>query len=600
MAYNKPKNNYHNNNKPKNKYTAPSKPAEAPYNFISLPNQMIKSPLQEALGKGWQDKTQEELSAAFKQYIRSEGKNSGEIQLTITTKSPFFIGGTQKAGEKDKLFFNPAGQPTIPGSSIRGMIKNIFKIVTCGAMRGGEDITEKHLYFRGLAASNKKFREYYAKRMTENKNIIDKDGNKKVITVSKAEAGFLIKSNKQYYICPADEKREKYFPPNGEKAGIRWDEHSTSATCMSGGMRGKKHRYVISKADFSVDKRLPVAESIINDYRDDISRKGFNVLTGGKKGSSAAGFTHCADIDYVVPCHYLAQNGQVMHFGFGPYYRIPYEQSIAAHIPEAVRVEKNIDFADAVFGRKEYWGSRVFFEDAPAVKLTGTLPAAETKPLMTPRPTSFQLYLVQKNQNDLQHWDNKANIRGYKQYWHQGNHNNSWQKDVATKSDKLSSRIAPLKAGSVFEGKIRFENLTDLELGALLRVLNLNAAGREICYKLGGGKPLGLGSVSIDSKVMLIDKGERYKSLFAGSSWQAGSKEMSEADIEALCSQLDNHVGSIRMYQDIINTLTVMMDWKQSNNNVLMDKMHYMMPNDKNDCRLKDRIILPTPEQLVK
>jgi len=69
--------------------------------------------------------------------------------------------------------------------------------------------------------------------------------------------------------------------------------------------------------------------------------------------------------------------------------------------------------------------------------------------------------------------------------------------------------IKPVREGVVFRGRIRFDNLTELELGALLSALSLP---RGCAHRIGLGRPLGLGSVRITPKLRLIDREARYKS----------------------------------------------------------------------------------------
>ena len=141
----------HNNNTP----ASVERNAEAPYNFVPLISEVVAGEIAEV------------SQAAYKEHVLAHGKNTGYIDLEITSKSPLFIGGN---GEK---FFAPSGKPMIPGSSIRGMVKNLFKIITCGSMRPGEDIEDKTIYFRGLAAKGSLGRYYNKCMITRNKNFSD-------------------------------------------------------------------------------------------------------------------------------------------------------------------------------------------------------------------------------------------------------------------------------------------------------------------------------------------------------------------------------------------------------------------------------------------
>lgn len=163
--------------------------ATAPYNFVALPAKVLPAPFSDVKG--------------YKEYVGKYGKLSGEILLDITALTPLFIG-------EDTTTFAPADTPVIPGSSLRGMVKNIFKIVTCGAFRGqinsqknGDDFNDEHVYFRCLMENNKvalkgynwsrALHGYYVDRMS------DKNSGKK-----KARPGFLIrKTDGQYVIAPS-------------------------------------------------------------------------------------------------------------------------------------------------------------------------------------------------------------------------------------------------------------------------------------------------------------------------------------------------------------------------------------------------------------
>ena len=186
-----------------------SRVATAPYNFVPLPKEVLPAPLDEP-------------------------KNlSGEIHLEITTLTPLFIGN-------DLQSFKPVDKPIIPGSSLRGMFKNLFKIVTCGAFRGqtdsqkkGEDFNDEHIYFRCLMKNNQvaradgynwsiKLNDHYTKDL-----MTDRKTNRK-----KARPGFLVYKDDKFFIVPssrADNKTDrepiyKYLQKyRSEKSCITWE-----------------------------------------------------------------------------------------------------------------------------------------------------------------------------------------------------------------------------------------------------------------------------------------------------------------------------------------------------------------------------------------
>lgn len=57
----------------------------------------------------------------------------------------------------------------------------------------------------------------------------------------------------------------------------------------------------------------------------------------------------------------------------------------------------------------------------------------------------------------------------------------------------LNKTIRPVKEGIVFKGKLYFENISNRQLNQLIWILN---SGKEnLGFKIGAGKPLGLGSI---------------------------------------------------------------------------------------------------------
>ncbi len=577
--------------------------ATAPYNFIPLPKKILPSPLEAYIEKA---RKPSDVPEKYREYILENGKYSGYIDLSITTKSPCFIGGG------DEEFFAPLGRPLIPGSSIRGMVKNLFKIVTCGAMRGGEDFTDRHLYSRGLASEGS-FGSYYTNRMTEKKTIIEADGKgkktpKEVLT-SKAQGGFLLRIKDKYYICPAEGEARKFEDKNdsrAKKAAIEYHDEDSSASCYTGAMQGKKHYYLIANANWNRESWLEVDAQTIDDYKADKTRRGLDLFKKARKGASAAGFAHDEMVELVVPCYYVAAGGHVCHFGHGRYYRIPYEKSISDHIAEAVKEERAIDFAETVFGSKERWAGRVFFDDA-ALEDSDAAPLEKEypRPLMSPNPTSFQLYLVQKGKK-LLHWDDDTPLRGYKMYWHSGNDTGQWKKKDSDKLVDKMKRIQPLPEGATFKGKIRFQDLSAIELGALCRVFHLADDGAHtIYYKLGQGKSIGMGSVAIEARLYRMREDERYSGLFTDRGWKDGiEEEKADAYLKAFEEYRDRAMSAEEKerYEEFMKDLRLMLDWKNTARTGWADKIKAMPLTTKEDNAgsFKKRSILPAPREVLR
>lgn len=520
--------------------------ATAPYNFVSLPNFVVPSPLDQGLD--WEEEDQETVHDFYQDYLASNEVFDGILHLTITTKTPCFIGGS---GEKSFAPVNP-DEPIIPGSTLRGMVKNLLKIITCGTLRADgkveEDFHDRRMYFRSMAATVKSFKTYYENQLGI-KNFSD---GKKHYSISGALAGFLVSRDSKYYICPAScpEQKDRPLLHDSKVNEVAWHMTEGKCECYTGAMGSKKHYDVVFDGNWDQPKEIP--EAVIKAYKEDKKRgnaegkeerdNGFDLFTRAKKGTEAASFT-AGQFDTVVPCFYrIDKEGNIQHFGFGRYYRVPYNLSVKDHIPEELQ-QHIIDFADAIFGKKELWASRVFFDDAFLTTEHRCFPAEYSHPLMSPNPTSFQLYLKQQAGKEPAHWDVKGvPIRGYKLYWHHKETPISWQIGADEKEIPGMIRISPLKQGNVFTGKIRFSQLTAVELGALLKVFALGNVDKELCYKLGQGKSLGMGSVKIDTTLQVFDPSKRYTALFSDSGWETA---LENADMKPYLDAFDGYLDEV-------------------------------------------------------
>ena len=117
-------------------HAAPTGTPTAPYNFVKLNDVVVSAPFSEKLNAG-------EEQQAYKEFLTGgEAKYSGYFEIQVENITPFFINNG-----KDK-FFTDGANYLIPGSSLRGAIKNYFKILTNGTMRTGDDgdVTDKYLY----------------------------------------------------------------------------------------------------------------------------------------------------------------------------------------------------------------------------------------------------------------------------------------------------------------------------------------------------------------------------------------------------------------------------------------------------------------------
>jgi len=379
-------------------------------------------------------------------------------------------------------------------------------------------------------------------------------------------------------------KLTQLFPPNSATE----DFHKGMLVC-SGWIGGKCMHWVVGPPD---DLRLELHDGVIENYKNDVGRdKKANLLDKFKKDSQKK-----------VPCFYIEKDGKVFSFGQTGFFRLAFKQKLSDLIPGTMKDKNTLDIAEAIFGNESEFPGRVFFEDIFLEPGQDDVMAEETiiKVLGKPSPTTFQHYLEQNlkeiiqdgnNYKGIKHYNTKgARLRGNKCYWHKSNNLGNWEEsklsfdneqlhklmadnnierkdfEKALASEdrksvvslkKLSpelkqvfinavgryetqhSKIKYVNTGKTFSGRLRFENLTNVELGALLFSLQLP---QGCLFKLGMGKPLGLGSVHISSALHLSNRKERYEDLFSEWEQEVPAVDKDEKDIPDFKSNFEKYV----------------------------------------------------------
>lgn len=595
----------------------PSTPASASYNFVRLPSHVIPAEFYDGNFEG----VTKDVMDAYRDHVTQTGTHTGYIDLTITTETPLFIGGPSKQEDTTPLeFYGGQNNPTIPGSSLKGMVKEIFKIVTASSFRpyqrgtGLGDFEDRYLYFRDIASAIKPLKNYYAERMMT--TLPCGDGP----SVPKAKPGFIIQTiDNNYFVVPSSMKKYSYLNNDGMERkmnapSIDWTDKYVNI--HTGAMRSKKSYMRITKP-CTFGKRIPIPQSCIESYADDKNRGTLDLLDKrtGKSDDAAKSYTRCEDIKFVVPCFFTEKDGVVEHFGHGRYYRIAYDLKISDHLPNSLEQHNNgVDLCDSVFGYGDNWAGRVSFSDAHVQGTLKMCPSDYPHPLMGPNPTSFQLYLEQNvdDHNTYNHWGHEhASLRGYKMYWHQPLAKaKDWTRTAEEKEIKGTRKIRPVDRGVTFTSRIHFERLSDVELGALLMSLNLDqysGGQRRTYYKLGMGKSIGFGSVKLDTDVTIFDNNSRYAVLFTDGAWNTGkSTTDSKHYVQAFTTYRDDVLGADKpAYDAMLDDLYMMMDWNIANGpnaakNWTEGISMMTIKNNKMDERIKYRSKLDMPKSFIE
>lgn len=290
--------------------------------------------------------------------------------------------------------------------------------------------------------------------------------------------------------------------------------------------------------------------------------------------------------------------GSVVSFGRSGGYRIAVsdDDPIRRAVPEALlspqhgdadradRAGRPVDVGRALFGDVDTFAGeasaskgRVFFGNAVCTAPDPDYPdgAALRVRLLSPQRGCFANYLLQGpdaagGRADVITWAHEGQVRlnGYKVYLHRHRDGlgSPVRYDEAAREDPglevlrpggghgpprdTQRDVVPLRDGLVFRSRITFTNLTDGELGALLRALLLDnpvdggdPADPEYAHKIGMGKSLGMGSVHLRPRLYLVDRRARALSPDPG----AGVERAGAARVRAFLDAFDGALAARRI-----------------------------------------------------
>jgi len=584
-------NNSHVKNIPENRK------AKAPYNFVPLNEKVVPAP---------------EICDFD---LFNKDRYSGYFDITLTNLYPLYIRDAKRTTEINKesreisRFFSVGGEPRIPGSSLRGLIRSYLEIFSFSKFTSFND---DQLYFRDF--TRKPLQKVYS-----DYGLVTRDGEKLQYNM---KCGFLYKDGFDYYIKDCGnpkkvliENAEKLIRSSDQKLDKkRWGFYklkrveSTENSVTSSSSSNAKFeedsnfiRTIVVTGGFNKKKYWLINEPVINekiikiDSKDIFDYKNDKLRNLGKFDKWVPNLLEISKSEK-VPVFYIewkdSNNENRISFGHTGMFRLPYKLRIGDHVPAILKDENINDFAENIFGDNQKIAGRIYFEDSFLVesKEDAFEDEHECKTLLGPKPTSFQLYLVQSNceQNQLNHYNsNKATIRGYKQYWHK---NSNWRISSDDEyNENITTRIKPIKGGKSFKGKIRFENLTKQELGALVFTLNLPEGSG---YKLGMGKSLGLGSILISSNLFIYNRKKRYSEIMEGF-----TKGKNNLDKEAFVKSFEDYIldklGLSKKYKSIkeidrIKEFLVMLNVFNSRKRENLDYMGF----------IRERLVLPKPSEV--
>ena len=412
----------------------PDRTASAPYNFVPLPEMVVRA-VDNA-----------EQLPSHDTYANAGYPRTGYFVVKLTTKSPLYVRCPftleeflRQEREEDKndpfrqqvkntphfFYTRDLDQPVIPGSSIRGMLRNLLEIASYGEIT---KVTNKNLIYRAVGDATALGSWYREQTLGSNKTSLPHMNFDYPSPLLKG--GYLCHYNGEWAIRPAKQHGGETFIHVEDSAAQpiiggrgRWRVHGvfvqpTPRTPSNRGPRGPGNltlnlavtNKVAARTGGSVTAPAGMVPAVL--------------VESGHMSGAHAKHMHCAvyeentaatpipipremweayeeDRDMTrgiqtqtrkltadgQPLFYLLDaSGRLLFFGSTMMFRLPYRRSIHELIPESLRTPLLVDYSEALFGfvreKKDFpsespvplqgskeraYASRVFVSDAMLV-----------------------------------------------------------------------------------------------------------------------------------------------------------------------------------------------------------------------------------------
>lgn len=524
----------------------------APYNFVSQ----------------WETVVERDREACIGHDVLQEGYLSGEISYRFTAETDIAAGG-----EGEDFYRDPYGRYAIPGSSVRGMIRSHAQILSLSSIADDVDdyfLMFREVGGRGNNPNKKYYNDTLGagqvmlgqKAVSVLKNVragyLVKEGKSYKIYRTSIDKINDTLGNINYYILSetaiAEDKSHEKYPfywtnpdhaqhilslgfkteerngrihhigkPNSEytpyyapvtyrisgERAVRYvgpvGENGLKGVALgTGKMKEKKCQYIIPEID---TKKAPIAlnDEDVKAFRIDYMHKKKQIE--GMYGQDNTFFMLPRDGE-VKPVFYIEDpSTKRVYFGFTPRLRLFYKHSVKEGLSQMQR-EARVDYAKSLFGfsnKEDSYKTRLSFTDALAVSVRN---GSDQKYILgEPSLSSYNDYLAtDPDGNAVTYNMDGFRLRGVKQYWLRDNVATS----VLGENDKVAVSFVTLPKGTVFEGKLRFHNLTTAELGLILWCIKLNPASRQ---QIGKAKAFGFGRIRAEITGMsILDLEKAYSS----------------------------------------------------------------------------------------
>lgn len=522
----------------------------------------------------WSNEAKEETALEhreFDSHLKSSGK-TGKLKCTLITKSPLIINESKENINNNVHqiyeFYKKDGRYSIPGSSLRGMLRSVYEALTNSTyLVLNEYDNNVPLFYRGdmdmalnliparVVKENDSFKVELLKGHIDNEDSILKAawvlkhthkwsptegsdyGNRKIPElkdISHRDKVFAILSEPiKHRIKPfkfrnveeISKDRNSLSKPRNAVEGYYYE---------SGYNFTKKHDerffYHVSSEGLEPelitlsDKHISRYNQLLDNYKE--VNKDSKTPGRVEKGRHIVKDKKLKENDLL----YVQLDSENNICGMYPVMisRKQYKTSILDLLPEYLKSPSNLNKvcpASRMFGwvnprinseeSDSSLKSKIIISDA-TINMSNFKGTYETtlNILGSPKPTAIPLYLKTNKQEGMSketqnlktgYDQQNATLRGRKMYL---SHCEVEKVNHKVERSKLNRTIKDaVKAENEFHFDICFSDLSDIELGSLLWLIELEG---DMLHRLGYGKPFGYGQVKIKLDAIELDSLERF------------------------------------------------------------------------------------------
>jgi CRISPR-associated protein (TIGR03986 family) len=444
----------------------------------------------------------------------------GELELCIEATSPLCVGGEQQDSTEQspgKILFNrtPNGEFAIPGTSLKGMLRNVLSIASFGHFR---QVEERRLGVRDISSA----KNFYSLAMNREQIytgwLTFQDGRWDLAACN------YVRVHHELIIDHCRLNKEAWLNRENKTAKARYG--------LVGGLRPVTFNTQPYKFDCKVEAKslgqgeehgyLVITGQAGADYTKPKGKKREFIFTEPTGACSPVNQQAMADFMFIhtnsEEWHYWREQigpaqpgipvffhkdtqGQVKSMGLARMYRLAYDNTLHDAINNTHtghQQDRAPDLAELIFGllsdeiENDSLRGRVNIGLALADKAcepTYTVPMV----LSGPSATFYPSYIKQtKNEEYITLMNKDAELAGWKRYPVRDYINTS----VPADNNKIQVQLETLPKGTRFVGKLRMHNLRLCELGALLWALDFGQRNTHR-HSIGTGKPYGYGQIAI-------------------------------------------------------------------------------------------------------